>query len=114
MKENPKESEITITDTKITGGRFQIKNVRHFHVSKCRIENNIPLVGLIEIYYDNPIWILGRSRVTTLNLAKIFPDLPEENRLTNSTLYAIYMSAKAIFELESIKRFVFVDTKQWQ
>ncbi|XP_066926100.1 uncharacterized protein [Clytia hemisphaerica] len=38
------QSQIMITDTKISGGRFQIKNVQSFHVKNCRIDDNIPRI----------------------------------------------------------------------
>ena len=109
LKENSNESNVTITDTTISGGRFHIENVRSFEVSKCRIENNIPTVpdGLFKIYFfDSPFTRTSKYH----NLAKLFPTLSNENRITNSTLLVIFISAEAIFKLETVKEFVFVDS----
>ena len=109
MKSDANESEISITDTKISGGRFHIKNVQSFEVSKCRIENNIPVVpdGSITIFYITKN--IYYRETGTFNLAKLFPNLTEENRNTTSIPNSIFISAKQIFNLKNVKKFNFVD-----
>ena len=42
VERNDNTSHIVISKTKISGGRFQVKNVRLFHLTECLIKNNTP------------------------------------------------------------------------
>ena len=105
MKMYSKKSHVEITETKISGGRFQITDVGSFKMSKCRIEDNIPKISAqVEIDYRS----VSRENDycnPKINFAKIFPDLQGESRNVGSRSLVTW-TPQSILSLKNIKNFI--------
>ena len=95
-------TEVEITDTKISGGRFRFKNVQSFNMTNCEFENNVLRIKEVVDLAESKIELDGKD------IAIFFPLLIEEPRTVNSQLK---LSASDVMQLENVARYVILNCK---